>query len=183
MWREIYTTMAALIVAPPGAWKALEKENRTHHEFLYRFLHPIFGIVAFASFAGGLWFVRDGNVERALKSSIVSIVGVYGGFFIASYILNEIAPRFGLDKNLPRFQQWVGYASAAIYLLFVITQFFPNIHILWALVLYTIYPVNSGAHFFMKVPRAKEVDFVVVSSSVIILAPLLVRAFFSYFLK
>lgn len=99
MWRDIFITIAQLIVASPRAWKDVEKEKRTQHEFLYRFLHPIFGIIAFTSFVGGLWFVREGNVENALKGAIISVVGVYGGYFIAAYLLNEIAPRFGLSKE------------------------------------------------------------------------------------
>lgn len=183
MWRDIFITIAQLVVASPRAWKDLEKEKRTQHEFLYRFLHPIFGIIAFASFVGGLWFVRDGNVENALKSTIISVVGVYGGYFIASYVLNEVAPRFGLDKDLPRFQQFTGYASVVIYALFIITPFLPGLFILWLLALYTIYLVNSGAFYFMKVPKAKTADFTVAASAAIILAPVLVRALFSYLVK
>jgi hypothetical protein len=141
------------------AWKDVEKEKRTQHEFLYRFLHPIFGIIAFTSFVGGLWFVREGNVENALKGTIISVVGVYGGYFIAAYLLNEIAPRFGLSKDLSRFQQFTGYASVVLYALFIVTPFLSELFILWLLVLYTIYVVNVGSIYFMKVPKAKVTDF------------------------
>ncbi|WP_298650693.1 YIP1 family protein [uncultured Proteiniphilum sp.] len=183
MWRDIFITIAQLIVASPGAWKDLEKEKRTQHEFLSRFLHPIFGIIAFTSFVGGLWFVRDGNVENALKGSIVNVVGIYGGYFIASYILNEAAPRLGLNKDLPRFQQFTGYASVVLYALFIITPFVSELFILWILALYTIYLVNSGTLYFMKVPSARVADFTAVASAIIILAPVLVRALFSYLIK
>jgi hypothetical protein len=183
MWRDIFITIAQLIVASPGAWKDLGKEKRTQHEFLYRFLHPIFGIIAFTSFVGGLWFVRGGSVENALKSSIISVVGVYGGYFIASYLLNEISPRFGLNKDLGRFQQFTGYASVVLYVLFMVTPFLSGLFIFWLLVLYTIYIVNVGAHYFMKVPRAKATDFTAVASVIIILSPVLIRALFSYLIK
>ncbi|MFA7494198.1 MAG: YIP1 family protein [Proteiniphilum sp.] len=183
MWRDIFITVAQLIVASPGAWKDLEKEKRTQHDFLYRFLHPIFGIIAFTSFVGGLWFVREGNIETALKSSIISVVGVYGGYFIASYLLNEIAPRFGISKDLLRFQQFTGYSSVVLYTLFIVTSFFSGLFILWLLVLYTIYMVNIGAHYFMKVPRAKITDFTAVASTIIILSPVLIHALFSYLIK
>ena len=183
MWRDIFITIAQLIVASPRAWKDLEKEKRTQHEFLYRFLHPIFGIIAFTSFVGGLWFVRDGNVENALKSSIISVVGVYGGYFIASYVLNELAPRFGMSKNLARFQQFTGYASVVLYALFIIIPFLSELFILWLLALYTIYLVNSGTLYFTKAPKAKIADFTATASAIIILAPVLVHALFSYLIK
>jgi hypothetical protein len=183
MWRDIFITIVQLIVASPRAWKDLKKEERAQHEFLYRFLHPMFGIIAFASFVGGLWFVRDGNVENALKNSIISVVGVYGGYFIASYVLNEVAPRFGLGKDLPRFQQFTGYASVALYVLFIVTPFLSDLFILWLFALYTIYLVNIGAFYFMKAPKARIADFTAAASAVIILTPVLVRALFSYLVK
>ncbi len=183
MWRDIFITIAQLIVASPRAWKDVEKEKRTQHEFLYRFLHPIFGIIAFTSFVGGLWFVREGNVENALKGTIISVVGVYGGYFIAAYLLNEIAPRFGLSKDLSRFQQFTGYASVVLYALFIVTPFLSELFILWLLVLYTIYVVNVGSIYFMKVPKAKVTDFTAVASAIIILSPVLICALFSYLIK
>lgn len=183
MWRDIFITIAQLIVASPRAWKDVEKEKRTQHEFLYRFLHPIFGIIAFTSFVGGLWFVREGNVENALKGAIISVVGVYGGYFIAAYLLNEIAPRFGLSKDLPRFQQFTGYASVVLYALFIVTPFLSELFILWLLVLYTIYVVNVGSIYFMKVPKAKVTDFTAVASAIIILSPVLICTLFSYLIK
>ena len=183
MWRDIFITIAQLIVASPRAWKDIEKEKRTQHDFLSRFLHPIFGIIAIASFVGGLWLVRDGNLENALKGSIISVVGVYGGYFIASYVLNEIAPRFGISKDLPRFQQFTGYASVVIYALFMITPFLSELFILWLLALYTIYLVNVGTFYFIKVPKEKATDFTVVASAVIILSPVLIRTLFSYLMK
>ena len=183
MWRDIFITIAQLMVASPKAWKDIEKEKKTQHEFLYRFLHPIFGIIAFTSFVGGLWFVREGSVENALKGSIISVVGVYGGYFIASYLLNEIAPRFGLSKHLSRFQQFTGYASVVIYALFIVTPFLSELFILWLLALYTIYLVNTGSVYFMKVPAAKVVDFTVAASAIILLAPVLIHTLFSYLLK
>ncbi|HCM21870.1 MAG TPA: hypothetical protein DIC46_14105 [Porphyromonadaceae bacterium] len=182
MWRDIFITIAQLIVASPGAWRDIEKEKRTQHEFLYRFLHPIFGIIALASFVGGL-FIRDGNLENALKTSIISVVGVYGGYFIAAYLLNEMAPRFGLKKDLPRFQQFTGYASVVLYVLFIVTPFLSELFILWLLALYTIYLVNTGTQYFLKVRATKITEFTVVASAVIILSPMLIRGLFFYLIK
>lgn len=183
MWRDIFITIAQLIVASPGAWKDIEKEKRTQRDFLYRFLQPLFGIIALASFAGGWLFEKGGNVENGLKSSIISIVGVYGGFFIASYLLNEIAPRFGLRKNLARFQQFTGYASVVLYVLYIITPFISELFILWILALYTIYLVNKGTLYFIKVPASRVNDFTTMASIIIILSPMLVRGLFFYLIK
>ncbi len=179
MWRDIFVLMAQLLVAPHVAWREVNREERTSHEFLYRYLHPVFGIIALASFTGGIWFSREGNLESALKKTIVSVVAAYGGYFIASYVLNETARRFGMEKNGSRFRQFTGYASVVVYLLYIITPFLPGFFILWVLVLYTVHVVNTGALFFLQVPEEKRVNFSLLASALIVLVPVSIHLLFS----
>ena len=179
MWRDIFSTITELIVASPNVWKTIEREKKSHHEFLTRYLHPLFGIIAIASFIGGLWVIRDGSIERGLKQAIINVVSVYGGYFIASYSLNELASDFGLKRHLPTFQKFVGYSSSILYLLFIIIPFFPSFIILWLLALYTIYPVHIGSHYFLKVADDKRLNFTLISSALILLIPAVIRLLFS----
>lgn len=183
MWRDIFVTIVQLIVASPEEWKYIEREERTQNDFLYRFLHPVFGIIALASFVGGLWFTRNGGLENALKNTIINIVAVYGGYFLVSYILNETAPRFGLKKNLAEFQFFVGYSSVVIYLLYIIIPFLPGFFILWLLAFYTIHLVNTGAQLYIKVPEDKRTNFTVMASALVMLTPALVNILFSFMIK
>lgn len=179
MWRDVFAKMAQLLVAPHTAWREVKRENRTSQEFLYKYLHPVFGVIALASFAGGLWFTRDGNLESALKTSIVSVVAVYGGYYIASYVLNEMAHRFGLEKNISRFRQFVGYSSVVLYLLYIVTAFIVDFFILWLLVIYTVHTVNTGAIYFLQIPNEKRINFSILASVLIVLAPLCIQLLFS----
>lgn len=120
MWRDIFVTIAQLIVSPARGWREVDAEGQNENDFLNRFLHPVFGIIAVASFVGGLWFSQNGNVEIALKNTIISLVGIYGGYFIASYFLNELAPRFGMAKDIFRYRQFVAYSSVMLYVLDII---------------------------------------------------------------
>ena len=183
MWREIFVIITQLIVASPKAWKDINSEKRTNYEFLNRFLHPLFGVIAITSFIGGLWISRDGNLESALKQSIISIVAVYGGYFISSYAINDLAPRFDLEKNLPMYQKFVGFASAVIYLLYIVIPFFPGFIILWLCSLYTIHLVYNGAQSFIKINNDKLVNFTLIASALIILAPAAIHQLFSISIK
>ena len=73
MWRELFLAVAQLLVASPMAWKELNREKKNQNDFFNRFLYPIFGLIALASFIGGLWFTREGDLENALKNSIVQV--------------------------------------------------------------------------------------------------------------
>lgn len=179
MWRDVFVVMVQLLVAPHTAWREIKKEQRSFQNFLYRYLHPVFGLIAVASFVGGLWFSRDGNLENALKNAIVSVVAAYGGFFIASYVLIETADRFGIERNASRVRQFAGYASVVLYLLYMITPFLVDFFIIWFLVLYTVHVVNTGALFYLEVPEEKRVNFSLLASALIVLVPVCIQLLFS----
>ncbi|MDD4631476.1 MAG: hypothetical protein PHQ77_04445 [Proteiniphilum sp.] len=183
MWRDIFVTIIQLIVASPIAWKEITKEERSLNSFTGRFFHPLIGIIALAAFVGGLWFAREGGLPGALKNTIVSIVAVYGGFYIVSYTLNEMAPRFGLVKNPIIYQLFTGYASVVIYLLYIIIPFLSDFFILWLLALYTFYIVQTGAMYYLKVPAGKRLNFTIFASALIILTPSLIRGLFTFMIK
>ncbi|HOO94620.1 MAG TPA: YIP1 family protein [Proteiniphilum sp.] len=183
MWRELFATVAQLLVASPMAWKDLERENRNRTDYLNRFLYPLFGLIALAAFVGGLWFTRDGDLENALKKSIISMVAVFGAYVIISYILNEIAERFALKQNLFLFQQFTGYASVVMYLLYCLIPFMSDFFILWLLALYSIHQVHMGAIYFFKVPAHKRGAFIITASALVILVPAFIHALFSFFIQ
>ncbi|MDK2851989.1 MAG: hypothetical protein PWQ38_254 [Proteiniphilum sp.] len=183
MWRELFVTVIQLIVASPMAWKEIEREKRSHSDFLSRYLYPIFGLIALSAFIGGLWFTREGNLEVALKNSIISVVTLFGSYYIVSYILNEVAERFELKKNLTLFQLFTGYASVVMYLLFCLSSFISDFFILWLLALYTIHLVHMGSIHFLKVPAHKRGIFIISATALVILVPACIHLLFSFFIQ
>ena len=143
----------------------------------------MFGLIAFTSFVGGLIFSSNGNIESALKQAIIGVVAVYGGYFIASYILNETAEKFSLKKNMPMFKKYVGFSSVVIYLLYLIIPFFPDFIILWLLALYTVHLLYTGAQYYLKVDKDNHLNFTLLSSAVILFTPAAVNMLFSFIIK
>lgn len=183
MWRDIFVTIVQLIVASPTEWKEITKEGRSLNSFIGHFFHPILGIISLTAFVGGLWFDREGGLPGALKNTIVSIVAVYGEFYIVSYALNETAARFGLVKNPISYRIFTGYASVVIYLLYMLIPFLPDFFILWLLSLYTFYIVQAGAMYYLKVPAEKRLNFTLFASALIIVTPSLIRGVFTFLMK
>ena len=180
MWRVLFVTVAQLIVASPVAWKDLEKEKRdppVSHRFLYLSWYD-----CPYAFIGGLWFTRNGDLENALKNSIISVVAVFGAYYIVSYLLNEIADRFDLDQGLFRFQQFTGYASVVMYLLYCLIPFMSEFFIIWLLALYTIQLVHAGAIHFLMVPahKGEHLCYCIRSGDLI---PVIIHALFSFFIQ
>ena len=182
MFKEIVLKIVQIITTPEVAWRKLST-NENHESFLNRYLYPIFGVISLNSFIGGLWFVAEGNLQTALKGSIISLVTVYGGYYIGSYILNEFLPQFGMEKDEPKVQQFVGYASALMYTLFIVLPFLSDFFVLWVFVLYTTYIVYSGYGVYIIGKEESRMGFTGVATALILLIPAIINAILSFLIN
>lgn len=182
MFKNIVLIIVQTIVAPEDSWQKLSA-NRSHEAFINRYLHPIFGVIALTSFIGGLWIAPNGSLENALKGAIINLVTVYGGYYIGSYALNEYLPRFGISKNESKTQQFVGFASALVYLLYIVLPFFPNFIILQLFALYTVYIVYSGYGIYIIGNEDNRMHFTGVATTLILLTPALIKGILSILIK
>ncbi len=182
MFKDIVLKIVQMITAPESSWRKLSA-TESHESFINRYLHPIFGAIALTSFIGELWIAPNGSLEHALKSAIINLVTVYGGYYIGSYILNEYLPRFGISKNEPKTQQFVGYASALMYLLYITLPFFPNFIIIQLFALYTVYIVYSGYGVYIVGKEDNRMHFTGVATTLILLTPALIKGILSILIK
>lgn len=182
MFKKIVTLIVRIISKPEDSWHMLSTK-KDHESFLNHYLYPIFGLVALTSFVGGMWFVSGGNLQVALKSSIIDIVTVYGGYYIGSYILNETLPRFGIPKNEPQVQQFVGYASALMYALFIILPFLSDFFVLWLFAFYTAYIVHTSYGVYIVGKEESRMHFTGVATAAILLTPAIIKLILSFLIK
>ena len=182
MFKEIVLLIIRMVTAPEVSWRKLLEES-DHESFLNRYLYPLFGVITLTSFIGGLWFVPDGNVQIALKKSIANLVTVYGGYYIGSYFLNESLPRFGINKNQSLVQQFVGYASALIYSLFIVLPFLSDFFVLWFFALYTAYIIYVGYGIFIIGKEESRMNFTWIATILTLLTPAIIKVILSFIIK
>lgn len=175
MFINIVQTIFSLIVSPRKGWKRIIDKKTAHQDFINNFLFPIFGFVAITTFIGGMWFAESTDIRWALKQTVVVVSALFAGFYLGSYALNELFPKFGLDKNLNIVQQFVGYSSVVLYLLFLVMPLLSGLTHLWFLVVYTLYIAYVGTDAFLDVIGNKRLGFAVIASFLIVLIPLLIR--------
>lgn len=173
---NIVQTIFYLIFSPQKGWKRIIDKKMEHQKFIGDFLFPIFGFIAITTFIGGMWLTENGGIHWALKQSIAVVTALFGGFYLVSYLLNEISPKFGLDKNMDAAQQFVGYSSVVLYVVFLILPLLSGLKLLWLLAIYTLYPVYVGAGEFLRVAENKRLTFTVIASLLIVLVPLIIKA-------
>ena len=173
----IFNTAIALIFKPMETWKKLsEKQKEDNELFLPDFIYPFVGLVTVASFVGILFTRKEFDVQIALKASILSLLSVLGGFFLASYLVNEVWRKmFHRENSFKQCLCFVGYASSLMFMLNILLSLLPEFFFLRFFSLYIIYIVWEGAIPYMKVTEDEQLKFVSISTAIIILTPLAIE--------
>lgn len=183
MFINIVTTVFRLIASPRKGWERICEKDEELHYFTNNFLFPIFGLIALATFVGGLWFTADGNIPTALRQTIVVVSAIFGGFYIAAYLLNELFPRFGLAKSLPTAQQFVGYTSVVAYILFLVEPFLSGFPLLWIAAIYTFSVAFAGSGVYLVVEDGKRNSFSAIASLIVVLLPPTIKFVLQFLIK
>lgn len=163
-----------LIAQSTPAWKSLSNKADSDNENFYKnYLFPVLGIIALLSFVGILLSSQVLNVQLALKTVIKQLFVYGGGFYLISHLVSEyLFPRFEMEKDRYLAERFVGYASSLLYVLVMVTAFFPDLFML--LVIFTFYIVWVGATHYLKIKEEQIVQFTVIAGMMIILTPALI---------
>lgn len=176
MYKNILETVLSLGISPEPAWKKLANdENGKSEEFLSKFLYPLLGLVALATFIG-LLFKKGFEIEYALKTASVTFVSLFAGFFLASFLLNEISKKFfNREDNLPQIQRFVAYVSSFSYVISIIQAIFYDLFFLRFFLLYVIYIIWIGCEKFLKIEEKERYKFMITATGVLYFSPLVIE--------
>lgn len=180
MYKEIFKWVVAVTTQPARAWGMMVKKEEREAEriedprndpFLSNYLYPFIGLLTVAAFLS-IFTHKEFVLEQALKSSIITFVSSFGGYYLAAYLLNEICKKWNWGTyDLRKWQHFVGYASALMFALDMIWLLLPDVFFLYIFILYTFYIVWEGAAVYMGVDDQLRMKFTTVATLLIILAP------------
>lgn len=152
-----------LILHPKKSLKDLEKEKVNLFDLIIHL--AIVGIpVLIGLFIGHVWYWHasiHGAFLLALILYIASIIGV----IIGGFILNAIAPNFGVKQDQMQFIKLFSYAATPFLLTGIanIYPVLPMIVITLTGALYSFYIFYLGIPIFMKIKKEKIMNFFIVS--------------------
>ena len=176
MFNNIYKRLTGLILRPGATWEQLSRQEERQELFLSRFIFPLIGIIVLSAFLGELFTRKEFDFEVALKITLRTAIAITGGFFLGAYLLNEVWK--GLFKQLTDIELcrfFVGYASAFMFVLYIITSLLPDFFFLQVLGLYTVYMVWEGAVVYMNVEEEAQLKFTVIASLIVIVTPFVIE--------
>jgi hypothetical protein len=162
-----------IILTPKTEWPVIDVENETPVSLLTKYVIPLLIIGAVAAFIGygfigiDAFFFKIKGVKWGAWFAIRQLLSGIVGFFVATYVIDALAPSFSSEKNLGKSAQLVAYASTPSWVA-AIFMIIPALSLLSLLGLYGIYLFYIGLPVLKKTPEDKRVAYMIVAALVII---------------
>ena len=148
MFKNIVSSLFALVAAPGKAWQSISSKEESQATFLNGYLYPIMGITALSVFVN--LFNDQFTLEKALKLMTIDFVKFFVGFYIASFLIDELLQKFfDREKNPKQVQLFVGYTLSVYMLITIFLNLFMGMFsFLRFAPLYIIYVIWEGSKYF-----------------------------------
>ena len=151
MFKNIVSSLFALVAAPGKAWQSISSKEESQATFLNGYLYPIMGITALSVFVN---LLNDQfTLEKALKLMTIDFVKFFVGFYIASFLIDELLQKFfDREKNPKQVQLFVGYTLSVYMLITIFLNLFMGMFsFLRFAPLYIIYVIWEGSIYYMVI--------------------------------
>ena len=166
-----------LLISPAKTWQKTDKVPYATQIFINKFLYPLMGITAIASFSE--YFFNDISLSRALQLAIIEFVKFFAGFYALVYIVKYFST-YLLEVVQPesRIKRFVGY-TLGLYMLFdiciaIVRSFCevpPIVDFLPLLFAYVVW--NSQK--YMEIPEQKSILYAVATTILFLAIPLTIQ--------
>ena len=161
-YKELFHIAMQLISSPARAWEEISLEDR--RKVFTAFVYPMIGLCGLSVFIGSL-----------------VAVSLFGGYFLAAYLINGLRVRmFAMDNDIPLVQQFAGYALVVSFMLKIIIGILPDFSIIALLLqFYIVYVVWEGSAILMKIAEKDRLRFTILSSMLLIACPAVIEFVFN----
>ncbi len=185
-YKELFHRSILLLSAPAKAWEEIREEDGQNLQT--SFVYPMIALCGLAMFVGMLFGngVEDFNLQLVLTECCSIFISLFGGFFLASYLINFCGERFWgrPADDRENCQKLVGYSMVVLFVLDILMGLFPSFFILrWILQFYLVYIVWEGAKGLMDIAEEKLLSYTLVSSFIILASPALIDFVFGQLSK
>ncbi len=182
-YKELYNRVLLLISSPAKAWEEIVLEEDRQKVFM-GFVYPMIGLASLAVFLGTLFTHGWGgpkSFQIAMTECCSIAIALFGGFYLAAYILNKLLIKF-LNKSddLLSSQRLIGYSLVVVFLLQIVNGILPNFNIVsWFLQFYTVYIVWEASSVFFKIIDKDRLKFTLLTSFLLLACPLIIEFLFN----
>jgi hypothetical protein len=157
----IVDRIKAICLKPKDEWQVIAGETSTTTDLLKNYALPLAAIGAIVGFL--IRALIGYHVGLGLVSSIVGLAGQLAIVYVLAIIINELAPKFGAEKNLAQALKVAVYSftPAWVAAVFMIVPVL-GLLIMFAGACYAIYILYLGLPALMKSPQDKAPIYTIV---------------------
>ena len=181
-YKELFGRLFSLMASPKKTWTEITVES-PRRDVMATFVYPLIALCGLAVLLSA--FMHEGLkrevYQPALMDMLSCCIALFGGFFLASYLLDMVSQKYlGRNADMPLAQLFVGYAMGVVFVAEVLVVLFPQFFIFkWVLQFYVCYIVWEGSDVIWGVDEDKRLVFMAIASAAIVFSPVIIRMVFN----
>ncbi|MBE6288371.1 MAG: YIP1 family protein [Mediterranea massiliensis] len=182
-YKELFHIALQLISSPARAWEEIRLEE-DKQKVIVTFVYPMIGLCGLSVFIGVLlsngWSGPQ-SFQYAMTRCCAVAVSLFGGYYLASYLIAEISERmFGLEIDRLQIQRFAGYAMVILFILQIVIGVLPDFKVVSLLLqFYTAFVVWEGSEKMLLIPEKERFRFTIFSTLVLLLCPTIIELIFN----
>ncbi|MDR0987987.1 MAG: YIP1 family protein [Prevotellaceae bacterium] len=182
-YKSILHITLLLISSPARAWEEIRLQTDRQSVF-GAFVYPMIGLCGLSTFIGALittgWSTPE-SFQSAMTQCCGVAVSLFGGYYLAAYLLQRLMPRLGLQPpELLEIQFFTGYSLVAIFCLRFAVGFLPDFQLIGLLLqFYTVFIVWEGAPLLLPLDEKRRLPFTLTCSLLLIATPMVIQLVFN----
>lgn len=163
-----------IITTPKTEWGVINNETTSIQELLMKYVLPLAGIAAIATFIGygligdSILGVKVSGINWGLYHAINILITAFLSVIICGYVFDMLAPSFNSEKNLTKSFQLAVFSFTPAWVgrfLYI----YPVIAIVGGIFgLYSLYLLYTGIPVMKKTPQENHTSYFIVSLLVMI---------------
>jgi hypothetical protein len=163
-----------ILLTPKTEWPAIDQEPDSMTTVFTKFVLPLVLLGAAAAFIGygivgyDMLLVKVKGIKWGVYFALSQFVSGIIGFYVASYVIDALAPSFGSTKNIDKSARLVAYANTPAYVA-ALFMFLPTLGFIGLIGLYGIYLFYLGLPILKGTPDDKRIAYMIIAALVIII--------------
>lgn len=180
-YKDLYRKAIGLVSSPAKTWKEI-RASEEGRQVLPDFVYPMIGLCGLSEFIGtfiGKDFTAE-VIQLALTRCCAVAVALFGGFFLAAYLIGKVGSRwFGCRASRETIQLFVGYSMVVTFLLNIISGLFSVLILHWILQVYTLYVAFEGVRALLGVEERRQTGYAVMATVFLLFCPFVIEYLFN----
>lgn len=173
--------MVSLLTVPGKAWDEIAA-HESGKDIMFGYVYPLIGLCGLSEFVGTFIgkSLNSDMFQLALTRCCAVAVALFGGFFLASYLLDKLNRRWlRRTGTYDDTQLFVGYSMTVVFVMNIVSGLISIELLHWILQIYTIVIVFEGARRMVRVGEERLTAYTVIATVVILICPALIEYIFN----